>query len=224
MNVTQQPDGSCDDARPSASGYSFRAVGDVGLLIELHDRVTRGRVAAWLDGHELRNRMREVIPGAATVFIDAPLDVLAAVKADLAEAELPAANVRSSSRVITVDVRYDGPDLDEVASALRVSRREVIDLHTGATYAVEFFGFAPGLAFLGELPPSLRVPRRSSPRLRVPAGAVAIANEFSIVYPSDSPGGWSVIGTRLSEPLWDVDKTPPNAVAIGDLVRFRARP
>src|SRR6185295_9614266 len=103
------------------------------------------------------------------------------------------ADGRTGSHQIVIPVRYDGPDLDEVASRLGLSRDEVIGKHTAAQYRVYMLGFVPGFAFLGLLDPSLELPRRASPRLRVPAGSVAIAGRQTAVYPLDTPGGWHLL-------------------------------
>ncbi|MET0766221.1 MAG: carboxyltransferase domain-containing protein, partial [Aeromicrobium sp.] len=84
-----------------------------------------------------------------------------------------------------------------------------------------YFGFAPGLAMLTGVPPAIAVPRRDSPRVRTPPGAVAIANEHTLVYPGGTPGGWNIIATYRGDPLWDARATPPNAVAVGDRIVFR---
>ena len=109
-------------------------------------------------------------------------------------------------------VRYDGADLDEVARATGLAPDQVVDLHAAGSYRVLFVGFAPGFGYLGGLDPRLRCPRRASPRARVPAGAVAIADNYTAVYPAASPGGWNLLGTALA---------PPPPLAAGDRVRFR---
>lgn len=120
---------------------------------------------------------------------------------------------------VTVDVLYDGPDLDPVAAHLGLSREALVAAHTAATWTAAFVGFAPGFAYLDGW--ELRVPRRESPRTRVPAGAVAVADGWSAVYPSPSPGGWQLVGTTRAA-LWRTDRVPPALVAPGDQVRFRA--
>jgi KipI family sensor histidine kinase inhibitor len=202
----------------------IRRVGDVGLLIEAPNAETVQRLSSWIGKHPLKPRLREVIPGARTVFICAEDAMLRAVATDLRSAALTRTREADEASVIVVDVRYDGPDLPEVAERLGMSGAEVIQRHACRDYTVEFFGFAPGQAFLSGLPSQLRIPRRETPRIRVPAGALAIANEFSVIYPRDSPGGWNLIGTRLSDPLWNIDHLPPNRVQVGDIVRFRACP
>ncbi|MCB1289862.1 MAG: carboxyltransferase domain-containing protein, partial [Mycobacterium sp.] len=98
---------------------------------------------------------------------------------------------------------------------------EVVAAHTDTPWRVGFGGFAPGFAYLVGGDPRLAVPRRAEPRTRVPAGAVALAGEFSGIYPRDSPGGWQIIG-RTDAVLWDADRLQPALLAPGMRVRFRA--
>jgi KipI family sensor histidine kinase inhibitor len=100
---------------------------------------------------------------------------------------------------------------------------EVIDLHTGADYAVAFTGFAPGFAYLTGLPEPLRQPRLDQPRTRVPAGSVAVAGEFTGIYPRSSPGGWRLLG-HTDTVLFDSRAEPAALLAPGDRVRFRSMP
>ncbi|GAA5035431.1 5-oxoprolinase/urea amidolyase family protein [Terrabacter aeriphilus] len=123
------------------------------------------------------------------------------------------------ARVVEVPVRYDGPDLDDVARLTGLTREEVVRAHTGATWRVGFGGFAPGFAYLVGGDERLRVPRRSEPRPRVPAGSVALAGDFAGIYPHDSPGGWQLLGTTTLA-VWDERREPPALLVPGDLVRF----
>jgi inhibitor of KinA len=127
----------------------------------------------------------------------------------------------TDGREVVIPVRYDGPDLDEVASRLGLSRDEVVHRHTATTYRVYLLGFVPGFAFLGLLDPSLELPRRSSPRLKVPAGSVAIAGRQTAVYPLDTPGGWHLLG-RTDLSFFDPRRDPPALLGVGDSVRFEA--
>jgi KipI family sensor histidine kinase inhibitor len=120
-----------------------------------------------------------------------------------------------------IPVRYDGPDLAEVASRTGLSPEEVITRHTGRSYRVYLIGFVPGFAFLGELDPRLVLPRRESPRQRVPAGAVAIAGAQTGVYPLETPGGWHLIGHTDTRPF-DLARDPAVLFKVGDRVRFEA--
>jgi KipI family sensor histidine kinase inhibitor len=120
---------------------------------------------------------------------------------------------------LVVPVRYDGADLDEVAELTGLTRREVVDRHRCGRYRVAFCGFAPGFAYLTGLDPALRVARRTDPRTRVPAGAVAIADEYTGVYPRPSPGGWRLIGST-DLVVWDSDRDPLTLLPPGTVVRF----
>lgn len=133
-----------------------------------------------------------------------------------------------AGREITLAVRYDGPDLADVAELAGISTEELVRRHTHVTWRAAFGGFAPGFCYLvnsadlegpagGVLP---TVPRLGSPRARVPAGSVALADRFCAVYPGASPGGWRLLGTTDAL-LWDVDRAEPALIAPGDTVRFR---
>lgn len=124
--------------------------------------------------------------------------------------------------VTHVPVRYggaDGPDLAEVAVRTGLSEEDVVRLHAGAVYRVFCVGFVPGFPYLGMLPEELALPRRSTPRLHVPAGSVAIAGRQTGIYPSDTPGGWHVIG-RTDLSVWDPNRDPPALLEPGARVRF----
>jgi KipI family sensor histidine kinase inhibitor len=125
----------------------------------------------------------------------------------------------SVGRLVEVPVRYDGPDLGEVAAAVGISTDEVIARHLAREYRVVLLGFVPGFAYLAELDPTLVLPRRPAPRTRVPAGSVAIAGAQTGIYPSATPGGWHLIGSTPAE-LFVPDRDPPNLLAVGDRVRF----
>jgi UPF0271 protein len=141
-------------------------------------------------------------------------DVEAAVARALAA---PAA--REPEREHTVSVRYDGPDLEEVAHETRMSVREVAALHAASTYVVATVGFMPGFAYLRGLDARLAgLPRRSLPRARVPALAVAIAGPYTGVYPFASPGGWHLLGTAVGFAPFDARSGA--TLALGDRVRF----
>jgi len=126
---------------------------------------------------------------------------------------------RHESPVIEIPVRYDGADMADVATACSLSIDEVVTLHCSTTLVVEFCGFSPGFAYLRGLPAPLHLPRRASPRARVPAGSVAIAAHYAAVYPSDSPGGWHLLGTTTLK-MWDSTRGRPSLLQPGDRVRF----
>lgn len=121
---------------------------------------------------------------------------------------------------IVLDVVYDGADLDEVGRITGLGAAGVVAAHTGAPWRVAFGGFVPGFAYLVGGDPRLNVPRRDEPRTRVPAGSVALAGEFSGVYPRETPGGWQLIG-RTDAVLWDIDRDEPALLTSGMSVQFR---
>jgi KipI family sensor histidine kinase inhibitor len=120
---------------------------------------------------------------------------------------------------VEIPVRYDGPDLDDVAALAGCRRDELIALHTGALYTAAFIGFAPGFAYLTGGDDRLVVPRRAAPRSAVPAGSVALAAGYCGIYPRESPGGWQLIGTTDAE-LWNTARAEPALLAPGTRVRF----
>ena len=136
----------------------------------------------------------------------------------LALRELPPGSTQVHRQHV-IDVRYDGLDLDEVARFSGVSREEVIALHSGRAYTVELVGFQPGFAYLGPVDPRLAVPRRGSPRPRVPVGAVGLAAGRTAVYPWVTPGGWQLIGTAVGFVAFSAEHGA--TLALGDQVVFR---
>ncbi len=113
-----------------------------------------------------------------------------------------------------------GPDLAPLAAATGLSEAAIIAHHAAAPLTVLALGFLPGLPFLGEIPERLARPRRAEPRPKVPAGSVAIANRMCVIYPWDSPGGWHLIG-HCPVPLFDIARSRPALLSLGDRVRFR---
>jgi KipI family sensor histidine kinase inhibitor len=158
----------------------------------------------------------EIVPGARTVLLDGLADP-AGMAAEIQTWPAPARTTGSDGRLIEIPTEYDGSDLAEVADQWRIGVDEVIAAHSSTEFRVAFFGFAPGFAYLGGLPHP--VSRRSSPRTRVPPGSVAVADSYSAVYPSASPGGWQLIG-HTDMVLFDVERDPPATLAPGDRVRF----
>ena len=168
----------------------------------------------------------DAVPAAETVVVVFDPDVTQAAQfgARLESAAERAGRheaVAELGPLVTIPVRYDGPDLADVARRVNLSIDEVVRLHSGTEYVVAFCGFAPGFGYLGDLDPALRLPRRSVPRTRIPTGSVAIADRFTAVYPSNSPGGWHLLG-RTTTVLWDLDRQPPALLTPGTRVRFEA--
>lgn len=190
---------------------------DSALLVEADDLEQAMRLnLAWSDVPGVLER----IPGARTVLVrfDPHRTSAAALAEALAATEVDAAALPDAGEV-TIPVRYDGEDLDEAAALLDVSAEELVARHLAADWRVAFSGFAPGFGYAVSGDPLFDVPRRSSPRTRVPAGSVALAGAFSGVYPRESPGGWQLIGRTALE-MWDIDRDPPALLAPGRRVRF----
>jgi len=130
----------------------------------------------------------------------------------------------AAGELVTLPVYYDiesGPDLEVIAELGKISIEEVIEIHQQQEYRVYAIGFAPGFAYLGEVDERIAAPRLTTPRLKVPRGAVAIADRQTAVYPAVSPGGWNLIGrcpTRMFDPASD----PSMPVKVGDRIRFSA--
>lgn len=170
----------------------------------------------------------DVVPAARTVLLrfgsssvaDAAVDAVAAAARAVSRATgRPGSADRRPADEVELPVRYDGPDLAEVARLTGLTPEEVVRRHAASTYTVAFGGFMPGFAYLTGLDPALHVPRRATPRERVPAGAVAVAGEYAAVYPAATPGGWRLLGT-CDVPLFDVDRDPPALLRPGTRVRF----
>ncbi len=121
--------------------------------------------------------------------------------------------------LIEIPVRYNGSDLPEVAERLQLAENEVVRLHTETVYTVFMIGFLPGFPYLGPLPKALELPRRDTPRLRVPAGSVALAGQQTGIYPQASPGGWHLIG-HTDFPLFNLAQNPPASLQPGMRVQF----
>jgi KipI family sensor histidine kinase inhibitor len=198
-----------------------RRVGGTALLLEVDD------VPAWTaalirrrDAGELI--VDEIVPGARTVLLDG-VAAPAVLAATIGTWPRPSSVPATIGRVITIPTVYDGPDLDAVAERWRMTTDAAITMHGRIEFRVAFFGFAPGFAYLSGLPDALAVPRHATPRTRVPAGSVALADTYAAIYPGASPGGWQLIG-HTADVLFDVERDPPAALAPGDRVRFTRIP
>ncbi|MET0449446.1 MAG: carboxyltransferase domain-containing protein [Aeromicrobium sp.] len=201
---------------------SIVLVGERSLLIDLASTREVHALSRWLAGSEHAGLTEDVVPASRTLFVrvSRPADLPTLARA-LHDASLTDGHDASSSRLLELAVTYDGEDLPSVAEATGLDAAEVIRRHADREYEVAFFGFAPGLAMLSGVPSAIAIPRRDSPRLRVGAGAVAIANAHTLVYPGGTPGGWNIIATYRGTPLWDSRAEPPNALDVGDRVVFR---
>lgn len=191
---------------------------DVGINARVH-RLARALAGASLDG------IRDVVPGMASLAVHADGDriddreiegLLGQLIASSADDEAPA------GRLHELPVCYEPPfalDIEDVARRCGCSIPDVAERHSTSEYRVFMIGFLPGFPYLGVLDSRLCLPRRDVPRAVVPRGSVAIAGSQTGIYPSDSPGGWHVIG-RTPISLFDAGATPPGRLAPGDRVRF----
>ncbi len=211
------------DVTNTMSVGTIHDYGDHALLLEFDGT---DEVLAWCDAVRAAAlpAVCDVVPASRTVLVE--LDDpgrQAATRAQLERLRVSTAAVAAEAvrADVTIDVVYDGADLDEVARLTGLSADEVVDAHTAAPLRVGFGGFAPGFAYLIDGDPRLHVPRRAEPRTRVPAGSVGLAGEYSGVYPRETPGGWQLIG-RTDAALWDVERDPPALLVPGTWVQFRA--
>jgi KipI family sensor histidine kinase inhibitor len=195
--------------------------GSTGLLVELDELDDVLALYASLADAPPEGVV-DVVPAARTVLLvtDPARTTLAAV-ADAVRRTTPQPDARAAGDVVELPVHYDGADLAEAAELLSLSTEELVRRHTGAEWTVAFCGFSPGFGYLVQPGAEWDVPRRATPRTKVPPGAVALAGEFSGVYPRESPGGWQLIG-RTDVAVFDLDRDPPALLRPGTRVRFVA--
>jgi len=199
---------------------SVRAVGTRAVLAEVSGTQDVMALQALLLEHPLPGQL-DVLAAAETVLVTADSPVSARrIAARLLQLDLTAPTQRDGELVV-IDTVYDGEDLAEVGELTGLGADGVIAAHTGQTWTVAFAGFAPGFGYMVGENQLLEVPRRSSPRTAVPAGSVALAGNYSAVYPRRSPGGWQLIG-RTGAAMWDLDREQPALAAPGHQVQFRA--
>lgn len=228
-----------EDGRPAVSpGLRFLPCGVGGLLVETAGQeAALGLASALADacpgasGHggrrtEKKTRtpfdaVTDIIPAARTVGVlfDPLLTGRSALAGAIRGLDASSSAAVRTRRTVDVPVSYTGEDLDEVAALLGVSPDQVAARHAGSPWTAAFAGFAPGFVYLTGGDPVFDVPRRRTPRLAVPAGAVGLAGRFSGVYPRPSSGGWQIIGAT-DMPMWDASADSPAAVRPGDAVRF----
>ncbi len=192
----------------------LRPVGAGAVLAEVADSAAARSLAAY--ARAARVAADEVVPGARTVLFDgvADMDALGRLVAGW-KPEVAG----EPGALVEVPVVYDGADLEDVAARWDTDVDGVVARHGEIEFASAFCGFAPGFAYLAGLPETYAVPRLDSPRSRVPAGSVGLAGSWCGVYPSESPGGWRLLGhTDLT--LWDAGRGEPALLAPGTRVRF----
>jgi KipI family sensor histidine kinase inhibitor len=217
-----------------ADGPAVVPFGDDAVLLDLREpaglRAARQARALARMVEDLRGddrRLGAPVPGAASVLV--PFDAAEADTAGITRVLAPLLRLLPAdpppdpgAREHRLAVRYGGeagPDLADSAERLGIAPEALVAHHAAQAFEVLFLGFAPGFAYLGELPDALVLPRLATPRTRVPAGSVAIADRLTAVYPQDSPGGWRVIG-RTDARLFDPTADPPVLLRPGDRVWF----
>ena len=194
--------------------------GESAVLVELDDLGSVHRAYASLRKARLPGVL-DLVPAARSVLV-----VFEGAVADPRHVGRVLSNPAASSatpdagRLVTIPTVYDGEDLEEVAALAALTVGEVVSSHAGPEYLAAFSGFVPGFTYLIGLDPRLQLPRLSTPRVRVPAGSVAIADEFTAVYPRQSPGGWRLIGHTDVE-LFDLRRDPPALLAPTTRIRFQ---
>ncbi|HXA89299.1 MAG TPA: allophanate hydrolase subunit 1 [Mycobacterium sp.] len=204
-------------------GNTVLDYGDQALMVQCG---STAEVLAWADALRAAALpgVADIVPAARTVLVklDGPRHQ-GVIRQRLRKMRVAADEDTPADRSadVVIDVVYDGPDLAEVAGHTGLTTAEVISAHTSTLWRVGFSGFAPGFAYLVDGDPRLRVPRRSDPRTSVPAGSVALAGEFSAIYPRQSPGGWQLIG-HTEAVLWDIERPSPALLTQGIWVQFRA--
>ena len=196
----------------------LRPAGARGVLVEVAGNATARKLAA--AAPRALGGLEDVICGHDSVLLVwepgrvPPRDLevrVAELLGGLGESDAP--------REIAIPVRYDGPDLARVAELCAISPEEVVRRHTAADYRVAFIGFTAGFAYLLGGDPLLHSPRLDEPRVRVPAGALALAAEYSAIYPRETPGGWNLLGSTDVD-LFDPERAPPALLPVGTRVRF----
>lgn len=208
----------------------FLPSGDTALVVEFGNRMDRHLSALVLN---LRHRVEEagiagvseVVPTFRSLMVH--YDPLVVRARDLQAQLMPLVEGLEAEALVGqrwhFPTCYEGedlaPDLADVAAVAGLSPAEVVAMHTSIEHLVYMIGFLPGQAYMGELPEVLALPRRTSPRIKVSAGSVAIAIGQTTVYPFDSPGGWHIIG-RTGVPLFDTRRDQAALLSPGDTVRF----
>ena len=194
--------------------------GESGLLVECEDLDEAIGLRAHLERQPMAG-VQELVPGARTLLLRLGAGLSVAQRELLATCEVSTQRPGDQA-LVEIEVHYDGADLEEVTRLTGLSTEEVVAAHTGQLWTVAFCGFAPGFGYLHGEHERLRVPRRSAPRTRVPAGSVGLADQWSGIYPREGPGGWQLIG-RTEQSVWDLDRSPPALLQPGTRVRFVRR-
>jgi inhibitor of KinA len=220
------------------TGLTFSPLGDRALLLELGGRadpltVSRVRALAEYLGQQELPGVLDLVPALCTLGVHydpetwrddtgkhSPYENLVEKIQDVLPD--PDSLAVTDGHLYEVPVCYDGEygeDLPSFARAHDLARKQVVEIHSASVYTVYMLGFAPGFVYLGQLDERLVSPRRDTPRASVPAGSVAVANQYTGIYPASLPGGWHIIG-RTPLQLFDLSRDRPSLLSAGDRVRF----
>jgi inhibitor of KinA len=206
--------------------------GDSALIVEFDERIDveiNARAIALADAIQAAgpSGVRDVVPTYRTVaiYFD-PLRtgyeaLLERIKREIGQPPSAALRARPPVRIPVCYGGEHGPDLGDVAAFGRVSEAQAIRLHTSATYRVFMLGFVAGFAYMGSVDERIAMPRRSTPRLRVPIGSVGVAGVQTGVYPAETPGGWRLVGRTPLKPF-EAARAEPFLLKAGDAVQFYA--
>ncbi|MGE3148779.1 MAG: 5-oxoprolinase subunit PxpB [Pseudorhodoplanes sp.] len=205
-------------------GYRLLPAGDTAVVVEFGDRIDRAVNARVLACAERIAAARiegviEIVPTfrSLTIHYEPLVLPLPQLSAEIERLMVHAGAAAISGRIWRLPVCYDRQfalDLDEVMQRTGLSHEDIVARHSGQTYHVYMLGFLPGQAYMGDLPPEMQLSRREVPRLKIPAGSLAIAMGMTCIFPMETPCGWHLIG-RSPVPLWRDDAallTPGDAV------------
>ncbi|MBJ3776623.1 5-oxoprolinase subunit PxpB [Acuticoccus mangrovi] len=207
----------------------FLSAGDGGVVVEFGDTVDRTISARVMKTAEMirdaaLDGVTELVPTFRSLFVHYDPTITSASTITDIIAAMPLDDVEASAmrHVWRIPVLYGGeggPDLADVAATAGMSEADAVALHAGSVYNVYMLGFLPGFGYLGDTPEPLRLPRLETPRVRVPAGSVALTGQMTAVYPLESPGGWRLLG-KTPVRFFDIAAERPALLAPGDGVRF----
>jgi inhibitor of KinA len=212
------------------SHYRIVPAGESAFIVEFEERIdpaVNARTIACADAIQAAQMagVRDVVPtyrSVAVYFDPLRTDGDALLERIAHEAEYAVAEAATASPPVRIPVCYGGdlgPDLESVATFGGMSRDEVVHVHSSATYRVFMLGFVPGFAYLGLVDERIAMPRHATPRVRVPMGSVGIAGVQTGIYPSETPGGWQLIGRTPTRPF-DPARSEPFLMRAGDAVQF----
>ncbi|MCY1599753.1 5-oxoprolinase subunit PxpB [Staphylococcus pettenkoferi] len=213
---------------------NYQIINEQALMIYLEERISEDifkqmqQVVQYIHNLNVEG-ITEIVPSYRAILINIDIEKMTpqSLVEELKLDELDASDFAGQdieTKTVYIPVLYGGeagPDIDEVASTNNLDTEEVIDIHSSQPYLIYMLGFMPGFPFLGGLDERLHTTRRSEPRTRLPEGSVGIANQQTGLYPSESPGGWQIIG-RTPIKVFDLSREPMCLYQPGDYIKFYA--